>query len=92
MSVDLESSTYIDFNKESNKDDPKLKVGDKARISKYKNIFRKRYVPNPSEVFFIKKIKIIVVWTYIISDLEEELAKIFYEKELQRTTKKRICS
>ena len=40
---------YIDFNKENNKDGPKVKVGDPVRISKYKNIFTKGYVQNLSE-------------------------------------------
>ena len=41
----------------SNKD-PKFKVGDHVRISKYKNIFVKGYTPNWSEeVFLIKKVK-----------------------------------
>ena len=39
--VDVKSSTYIDFNKEMNKEDPKFEVGDRVRISKYKNIFQK---------------------------------------------------
>ena len=29
-----------------NNKDPKFKVGDHVRISKYKNIFAKRYSPN----------------------------------------------
>ena len=40
---------YIDFNKENNKDGPKVKVGDPVRIPKYKNIFTKGYVQNLSE-------------------------------------------
>ena len=44
--VDVKSSTYTDFNKESNKDDSKFKVGDHVIIPKYKNIFAKDYVPN----------------------------------------------
>ena len=39
--VDVSSNTYIDFNKESNKEGPKYKVGDHVRISKYKNISSK---------------------------------------------------
>ena len=59
--VDVKSSTYINFNKENNKEGPKFKVGDLVRISKYKNIFTKGYVPNWSEeVFVIIKVKIIV--------------------------------
>ena len=37
--VDGKSSIYIDFNKENKKEEPKFKVGDHARTSKYKNIF-----------------------------------------------------
>ena len=44
--------------KKSNKKDPKFKVGDHFRISKYKNIFAKGYAPNWSkEMFVINKIK-----------------------------------
>ena len=39
--VDVKSSRYIDFNKENNKENPKFKVGDYVRISKYKNILEK---------------------------------------------------
>ena len=38
--------TYIDFKKDVNDKDPKFKVGDHVRISKYKNIFAKEYTPN----------------------------------------------
>ena len=46
--VDVKSSIYIVFNKENNKEGPKFKFGDYVRISKYKNIFAKCYVPNYS--------------------------------------------
>ena len=83
--VDVMDNTYIDFKKEINDKDPKFKVGDHVRISKYKNIFAKGYMPNWSEeIFVIKKIKNTVPWTYIISDLnDEEIIGTFYEKELQ---------
>ena len=56
--VDVKPSICIDFKKENNKEGPKVKVGDYVRISKYKNIFVKVYVPNWSEeVFVIKKIR-----------------------------------
>ena len=35
---DVKDNTYIDFGKEVNDNDPKFKVGDHVRISKYKNI------------------------------------------------------
>ena len=66
-------NTYIDFKKEVNDKDPKFKVGDHVRISKYKNIFAKGYTPNWSEeVFIVSKIKNTVPWTYVINDLNGE--------------------
>ena len=41
--VDVTRNTYIDFNKENNKKDLKLKVGPHVKISKYKKIFAKGY-------------------------------------------------
>ena len=56
--LDIKDNTYIDFEKEVNDKDPKFKIGDYVRISKYKNIFAKGYMPNWSEeVFIISKIK-----------------------------------
>ena len=37
--VDVKDNTYIDFKEEVNYKDPKFRVGDQVRISKYKNIF-----------------------------------------------------
>ena len=57
--VDVKDNKYIDFDKEVNNKDPKFKIGDHVKISKYKNIFTKGYTPNWSEeVFAIKKLKI----------------------------------
>ena len=39
--VDVKTNTYVDFGKENNKKDPKFKVGDLLRISKYENTFAK---------------------------------------------------
>ena len=76
------SSTYIDFNKENNKEGPKFKVADHIRISKYKNAFAKVYVPNWSEVFsVIKNIDTTVTWTYVINDLNgQEIVVMFYKR------------
>ena len=71
--IDVKDNTYIGFGKEVNDNDPKFKVCDHVRISKYKNIFAKGYTPNCSEkVFVIKKIKNTVSWTYVINDLNGE--------------------
>ena len=85
--VDVKDNTYIDFKREVNDKDPKFKVGDHVRISKYKNIIAKGYTPNWSEeVFVIKKVRNTVPWTYVISDLkDEEIIGIFYEIEPQKT-------
>ena len=82
--ADVKDNTYINADKEFNNKDPKFKVGDHVRISKYKNIFAKGYMPNwPEEVFVIKNT---VPWTYVINDLNgEEITGTFYEKELQKT-------
>ena len=84
--VDVKDNTYIDFKKEVNDKDPKFKVGDHVRISKYKNIFAKGYTPNCSEeVFVVSKIKNTVPWTDVINDLNgEKTIWTFYEKELQK--------
>ena len=90
--ADVKDNTYIDFKKEVNDKDPKFKVGDHVRISKYKNIFAKGYTPNwPEEVFVVSKIKNTVLWAYVINDLNgEEIIGTFYEKGLQKTKNKNL--
>ena len=95
--ADVKDNTYIDSmelhsNKEINDKDPKFKVGDHVRISKYKNIFAKGYTPDWSEeVSVIKKVKNTVSWTYVINDLNsEEIIKAFYEKKYKRLIKKNL--
>ena len=49
---------YIKSSKEINDEDSKFKIGDIVRISEYKYIFAKGYVPNRfEEAFVITKIK-----------------------------------
>ena len=88
--IDITDNYYVEFNEDFNKKDPKFKVSDHIKISKYKNIFAKAYTPNWSEeVFIINKIKDTVPWTYAISDLNgEEITESFYEKELQKANQK----
>ena len=85
--VDVKDNTYINVKKEVTDRDPKFKVGDHVRISKYKNIFAKGYTPNQSEdVLVVSKMKNAVPWTYVNSYLNsEEIIGTFYEKELQKT-------
>ena len=88
--IDVKSDSFVKYKDESNEKDPKFKIGDHARISKYKNVFAKGYTPNWSEeIFVVKKIKDTVSWTYVISDLNgEEIVGSFHEKELQKTNQK----
>ena len=75
--IDVISDSYAEYS-------------DRAKISKYKNIFAKGYTQNWSEeVFVVIKIKNTVPWTYVISDLNgEPITGSFYEKELQKNSKK----
>ena len=90
--IDVKDNTYTNIDKKINNKDPKFKVGDLVRISKYENVFAKRYVLNWSEeVFVVNKIKNTVPWTYEINDLNgEEIVGSFYEKELQKTNQEEL--
>ena len=75
---------YID---EHNEKDSRFKVGDRVRISKFKNIFTKGYTSNWStEIFIVDKINDTVPYTYNLKDLnDEEIIGSFYDRELQKT-------
>ena len=87
---DVGDDNFAEYVEESNEKDPKFKVGDRVRISKYKNVFAKEYAPNWSEeVFILDKVKNTVPWAYEINDLNgEKIMGSFYEKELQKTNQK----
>ena len=58
--TDVGDDSFAKYNEESNEKDPKFKIGDHVRISKYKNIFAKGYTHKWSEeIFAIKKIKML---------------------------------
>ena len=60
-------------------------VGNRVRISKFKNIFAKGYTPNSSRDI-INKINDTVPYTYNLKDLnDEEIIGSFYDRELQKT-------
>ena len=86
---DVTDDSFVS-NEESNKKDTKFKIGNNARISKYKNIFAKGYTTNWSEeIFVVKNIQNTVPWTYKINDLNgENIVGSFYERELQKTDQK----
>ena len=81
---DNNKRVYVD---EHNEKGSRFKVGDRVRISKFKNMFAKGYTPNLSkEIFIVDKINDTVPYTYNIKDLnDEEIICSFYDRELQKT-------
>ena len=75
-----------DTTKSSSLERSRFKLGDRVRISKFKNIFAKGYTPNWSkEIFIVDKINDTIPYTYNIKDLnDEEIIGSFYDKELQK--------
>ena len=53
--IDVGDDSFAEYNEESNEKDPKFKVDDHVQISKFQNVFAKRYTPNWSEEIFIVK-------------------------------------
>ena len=84
--LDVKSSTYINFDAEKNDEDPKFKVSDHVRISKYKNIFAKGDTRNSSEeVFMIKKVK-----NTVPTLTEKKLLEHFMRKNCKRQIKQSL--
>ena len=85
--IDVEDNNKRVYIDEHNESDSRFKVGDRVRISKFKNIFSKGYTPNWSkEIFIVNKINDTVPYTYNIKDLnDEEIIGSFYDRELQKT-------
>ena len=81
---DNNKRVYID---EHNEKYSRFKVGDRVRISKFKNIFAKGYASNwSSEIFIVNKVNDTVPYTYNLKDLnDEEIIGSLYDKELQNT-------
>ena len=92
-SADIKSSTNIDSSKEINDNDPKFKVANLVRISKYKNIFAKGYAPNWSEkVFFVKKkLKTLCHVSMLLVILKaKKLLERFAKKNIEKNKSRRI--
>ena len=84
--IDVKNNKRVSID-EHNEKDSKFKVGDRVRISRYKNIFAKGYAPNwSSEIFIVDKINDTVPYKYNLKDLnDEEIIGSFYDKEIQKT-------
>ena len=85
---DVESDDEAVYVEESNEKGAQFSVGDRVRISKFKNIFAKGYTPNWSkEVFVAGKVKNTVPWTYELKDLNgEEIIGCFMIENCKRLT------
>ena len=81
--IDVGDNNKREYIDEHNEKDSRFKVGDRARISKFKNIFAKGYTPNwSSEIFIVDKINDTVPYTYNLKDLnDKEIISRFYDKE-----------
>ena len=89
--VDVKSSTYNGLDKETDKEDPKVKVGDHVRIWKLKLFFGKVYFSNcAEEVFLIKKVENTVLWTYVISDCNWRNCCKVLGKKIAKNKSKRV--
>lgn len=68
----------------------KFSVNDSVRVSKYKHIFRKGYLPSWSnEIFTIHRVMNSRPITYILRDYEGDVIEgAFYEQELMKTNHK----
>ena len=55
--INVKDDSFAENNEKSNEKDPKFKVGDHMRISKFKNVSAKGYTPNWSEEIFVVKKK-----------------------------------
>ena len=89
--VGVKSTKYIDFGKNNNKEDPKLKVGDYVRLSKYWSEYQniKCYVPNWSEdVLWLKKLKMLFHGHRLLEIVTVgKLLEYFTKKNCKRQTK-----
>ena len=85
--IDVENNNKRVYIDEHNEKDSRFKVGDRVRISKFKNIFAKEYAPNwSSEIFIVDKVNDTIPYTYNLKDLNnEEIIGSFYDRELQKS-------
>ena len=91
-SIDDTSYSYAECNGDFDKKDPKIKVGDQVRISRYKNILAKGYAPNWSEqVFVVSGIKITVRGLMLLVNwMGKKLMEVFMKKNYKKLMKKNL--
>ena len=90
--VDVKPNTDINSSQEINDKDPKFKMGNIVRISKYKNIFAKGYVPNWSEEVFVNKTSKILFRRHVLIVIlkAKKLLERFTKKDCKKQIEKRL--
>ena len=88
--VDVKSNTYINFSKQINDEDSKFKIGDIVRISKYKNVFAKGYVPSWSEEIFVITKKLSRGHMLLVILKAKKLLDFFMKKNCNKQIKKSL--
>ena len=58
--INVTHDSFVKYNEDSNIRNPKFKVNDHVRISKYKNIFAKGYAPNLLKIQFLGLMLLII--------------------------------
>ena len=88
-SIYINICTYIDFDVKNNDTDPRFKVADHVRVSKYKNILKNDYTTNWSEeVFVVKDIKILYrQYTLLVILTVKKLLQSFMKKIGKKSNK-----
>ena len=85
------SDSYAEYNEDSNEKDSKFKIGDRVRISKYKNIFAKGYTQNWSqEVFIISKKIQFLGHTRLLTWMVKQLLEVLMKKNCKKLAKKNL--
>ena len=88
--ADVNSSTYIDFNKENEKEDPRFKVGDHKRMSKLKTFLQKiTFQTGVKKFLWLKKLKILICWqTLLVILMVMKLLERLWKRSGKKRTKK----
>ena len=89
--VDVKLNTYINSTKETNDEYPKFKIGGIVRISKFKCIFAKCYVPNWSEKFLLlQKLKALCRGHMLLVISVEKKFLENFTKRIEKSKSKRV--
>ena len=91
--VDVKDNTYIDFLKKVNDKDPKFKVDDLVRVSKYKKFLAKGYTSNWSEEIFLLLVKLKIPLhghMFLVISMMKKLLEHFMKRNYRRLINKNL--